>query len=78
MQTDAVQQGREDRQNYLKIRQGDRCQCGGHKWPGFSFCFSCRSRLPQRLQAGLYGPFSDAYITAYQAALRHLTGTKED
>jgi len=78
MITDAVQQARKVRQDFFEIRQSDRCQCGRHKWPGFSFCFACRSRLPQRLQAGLYGPFSDDYITAYQDAHRHLTGTKED
>jgi hypothetical protein len=75
MQTDAVQQAREDRQNYFKIRQGDRCQCGRHKWPGFSFCFACRGRLPRRLQAGLYGPFGDEYITAYREAYQHLTAS---
>jgi len=73
MKTNAMEAEENARRGFQTHLNGDRCHCGGYKWPGFCFCLSCLERLPARARRMLYGKGGDAYRLAYDAARQALT-----
>ncbi|MHC1726527.1 MAG: regulatory protein GemA [Syntrophobacteraceae bacterium] len=63
-----------DQAFYVRELKGEGCQCGASKKSGYSFCWSCFSKLPEEMRKALYRKLGKGYEQAYDAAVVHLTG----
>lgn len=59
---------------YKQIRDSKQCYCGRFKWPGFSFCRRCISKLPENLKTDLYRyrEIGQGYEQTYDACIKVL------